>query len=292
MSEPLEAVAAGHVKVSVTAYPLWRIRLTRGAPRYLLGVLSLVGLAASARFAVDPPTPKLPKTSVLAPVSADRAAEGYAALFTRRYLTWSAGEPQASERALEPFLGAGMESAAGVQLPETGEQHVEWDEVVQAREPTRGEHVYTVAAQTDTGGLQYLTVGVKRTHDGSLALSGYPAFVGAPTAVAAQSPQRLHEVSDTTLATVVQRALRNYLAAAPAELAADLVSGARVSLPTSALSLETVQHLDWSTDRTSVRAVIQARDARGVQYTLAYEVEVAKTQGRWEISAVQMDPDA
>jgi len=163
---------------------------------------------------------------------------------------------------------------------------------VQAREPVRGDHVYTVAAQTNTGGLQYLTVGVTRTPDGSLSLSGYPAFVGAPSAVAARSPQRLREVTDPALATVVQRALRNYLAASSAELAADLVSGTRVSLPTSALSLETVQHLDWSTDGTSVLAAVQARDGRGVQYTLAYEVEVERAQGRWEIAAVQMDPDA
>jgi Conjugative transposon protein TcpC len=292
MSEPVEAGGPPHARVSVTARPLWRIRLTRHAPRYLLGAVSLAGLVASARFALDPPTPTLPRASLRAPMPADRAAEGYAALFTRRYLTWNAAEPQASERALEPFLGAGMEAGAGIQLPATGEQHVEWDEVVQAREPARGEHVYTVAAQTDTGGLQYLTVTVTRTHEGSLALSGYPAFVGAPSAVAEQSPQRPREVSDATLATVVQRALRNYLAASPAELAADLASGARVSLPTSALSLETVQRLDWTSDGTSALAVVQARDGRGVQYTLAYEVEAERVQGRWEVSAVQMDPDA
>ncbi len=213
-------------------------------------------------------------------------------LFARRYLTWNAAEPQASERSLEPFLGAGMESGAGIQLPATGEQHVEWAEVVQAREPARGEHMFTVAVQTDTGGLQYLTVGVTRTHDGSLALSGYPALVGSPTAVGAQSPQRLREVNDPTLTVVSQRVLRNYLAASPSELAADLASGAHVALPTYALSLETVERLDWSTDGSSVLAVVQARDGRGVHYTLAYEVEVERTQGRWEVSAVQMDPDA
>jgi hypothetical protein len=292
MSKPVEADGSTLARVSVTAHPLWRIRLIRDAPRYLLGAMSLAGLAASARFALDPPTPMLPRASLSAPMPADRAAEGYAALFARRYLTWNAAEPQASERALEPFLGTGMEAGAGIQLPASGEQHVEWDEVVQAREPARREHVYTVAAQTDTGGLQYLTVTVTRTPEGSLSLSGYPAFVGAPSAVATTGPQRLREVSDAALKTVVQRALRNYLAASSAELAADLTSGARVSLPTPALSLETVQRLDWTSDGTSVLAVVQARDGRGAQYTLAYEVEVEQVQGRWEVSAVQMDPDA
>jgi len=41
-----------------------------------------------------------------------------------------------------------------------------------------------------------------------------------------------------------------------------------------------------------VLAVVQAEDARGVRYTLAYEVDVVRAQGRWEISAIEMDPDA
>ncbi|HEX5852456.1 MAG TPA: conjugal transfer protein [Solirubrobacteraceae bacterium] len=278
--------------MSITAQTLWRIRLRRGAPRYMLGAVSLAGVVASARFALDPPTPTLPMSALHAPAPPDRAAEGYAALFARRYLSWDAAEPRASEQALEPFLGAEMEAGAGVQLPEAGSQRVDWDEVVQAREPARGEHVYTVAAQTDTGGLMYLTVGVTRTRDGRLALSGYPAFVGAPAAVPASHPRRLREVSDPTLATVARRALRNYLSATPADLAADLASGARVSFPAPALSLQTVQRLDWSADGSSVLALVQARDPRGTQYTLAYEVEVERAQGRWEVSAVQMDPDA
>jgi hypothetical protein len=37
---------------------------------------------------------------------------------------------------------------------------------------------------------------------------------------------------------------------------------------------------------------LQAVDRLGTRYTLAYEVDAALTQGRWEISAIQMDPDA
>jgi Conjugative transposon protein TcpC len=260
----------------------------------MLGALSLAGLAASARFAIAPPVPATPAAALRSPPSTDRAAEGYAALFARRYLSWNAAEPQASERALEPFLGPGLEADAGIQLPQSGEQRVEWDEVVQARESAPGEHVYTVAAQTDTDGLVYLTVGVERTVTGSLALSGYPAFVGAPSSEPAQSPAHLREVADSALGTVVQRALRNYLAVSPNELAADLTSGARVSLPDSPLSLESVQRLDWTEPVAgatgSVLALVEAQDGRGVQYTLAYELEVTRAQGRWEIAAVQMDP--
>ncbi len=89
----------------------------------------------------------------------------------------------------------------------------------------------------------------------------------------------------------MERALRNYLAASASELAADLTASAHVSLPAAALTLESVQRLDWAPGAGAVLAVVAAADARGAHYTLAYELDVARVQGRWEISAIQMDPD-
>ena len=278
--------------VTITTRAMWRIRLARELPRYLLCALSMAGLAASARFAIAPPTPALPAAAVTPPAPPDRAAEAYAALFARRYLTWNSAEPQANARALEPFLGPGIEDAAGLELPPSGEQRVEWAEVVQAREPAPGEHVYTVAAQTDTAGVLYLTVPVARTSDGGLALAGYPAFVGAPAAEPAQVQSHLREVDDPALTTVVERALRNYLGASASELAADLSGGARVSLPGQPLTLDSMQRLDWAQQGSAVLATVQAQDSRGARYTLAYELDVLRAQGRWEVAAVQVDPDA
>jgi hypothetical protein len=277
--------------VTIASRPLWLIRLVRGLPRYLLGALCVAGLAASARFAIAPPRLRV-AAPARRPELTDPGAAGYAALFARRYLTWNAAEPGASQRALEPFVGSAMEPDAGLRLPASGEQHVEWAEVVQAREPIPGEHVYTVAAQTDTAGLLYLTVSVVRKGDGSLALAGYPAFVGAPASSTATSSGRLREVEDPALLTVVERALRNYLAASAGELAADLTGSARVSLPDRPLDLQSVQRVDWSPDGSSVLALLQAQDSRGVQYQLAYELDVARLQGRWEVAAVQTDPGA
>jgi hypothetical protein len=155
-----------------------------------------------------------------------------------------------------------------------------------------GEHVYTVAAQTDASGLLYLTVSVARAADGSLALADYPSIVGPPASGPAQPPPRRREIAEPALVTVVERALRNYLAASPGELAADLTNGARVSVPGLRLELVATQHLDWSPDGRSLTAVVQAQDARGSQYTLSYELDVLRTAGRWEVSAIQMDPDA
>jgi Conjugative transposon protein TcpC len=272
--------------------PLWVIRLSREMPRYLLGMAALAGLAASARFAIAPP--RAAPLRVIAPASAgaDRAAEGYAVLFVRRYLTWNASAPQQATQGLGSYGSSTDEAGAPFVAPPTGEQRVEWAEVVQARERARGEHVYTVAAQTDSAGLLYLSVGVARAPAGTLSVSGYPGFVGAPAAAPAPPAPHLREVSDGALLTVATRALRNYLAGSSGELAADLAGGARVSPPGLGLTLEALQRLEWAPDGRSVRAVLQAQDGRGAQYTLGYELDVVRDQGRWEVSAVQMDPFA
>jgi hypothetical protein len=278
--------------VRIVTRSLWRLRLLRAAPRYLLYATCLAGLLASARFTIAPP--KAQSAAARAPrlERPDLAAEGYATLFARRYLTWDAAQPQLSTQLLTAMTGSAVDPNAGLTLPSTGAQSVSWAEVVQARSLGEGRHVYTVATQTDASGLVYLTVAVTRQADGALALSGYPAFVGPPASAPAQPPGRTAEVSDGALATVVERALRNYLGASGGELAADLSSAARVSLPSIGLTLESIQRLSWTTQRQSVLAVVEASDGRGARYTLAYELDVVEMHSRWEISAIQMDPDA
>jgi hypothetical protein len=283
-----------HATVTIARRPLWRIRLARGLPRHVLYALALAGALASARFALDPPRAALPEELLRRPGGADLAAEGFAALFARAYLTWEAGHPEARERALAPFVGQGMDAGAGLQPPARGEQRVQWTQVVQERELQGADHVYTVAADTDTAGLLYLTVSVARKPGGALALASYPAFVGPPASGPAQTDAdgRLREVSEPALTTVVERALRNYLAGSPSELAADLAPGARVSLPGIELALQSLQSLQWAPSAGAVLALVQAQDQRGASYTLAYELDVLRAQGRWEIAAIQMDPDA
>jgi hypothetical protein len=279
--------------VTIARRPLWRIRLARGLPRYVLYALALAGVLASARLALDPPRAALPAALLRRPAAEDLAAEGFATLFARAYLTWEAQHPEAREHALAPFVGPGMDAGAGLQPPPSGEQRVQWAQVVQQRSPLAEEIVYTVAAQTDTAGLLYLTVSVLRKPGGTLALAGYPAFVGPPVSGPAQTDAdgRLREVSEPALTTVVERALRNYLAGSPSELAADLAPGARVSPPGIELALQSLQSLQWAPGVGVVLALVQAQDQRGASYTLAYELDVLRAQGRWEISAIQMDPD-
>jgi hypothetical protein len=284
-------MTGGHsgAPVTLTRRSIWRIRLARDASRYLVSIAAIVGLAASTRFAVAPPAPRVVRDGGARPIQ-DRGAEGFAVLFARRYLTWSAAEPEANARALDSFAGDSMDGSLGLVLPQRGEQRVDWAEVVQERAPSAGTHVYTVAAQLDSGSLVYLAVQVTRTPEGSIQLSSYPAFVGPPATGPGQIA-RLHEVGDPALTTVITRALRNYMAAAGGELAADLASWARVSIPTVALTLLTVRQIDWAPIGRSVLATVTAADARGGQYTLEYELDVAQQQGRWEVSALETDPN-
>ena len=281
-----------HATVKVTAQSMWRIRLARELPRHLLQALAVAGLLASARFAIAPPRPVLGRSSAPSVDLLDRGAEGFASLFARRYLSWDSRDPESHRLALAPYLSSSMAPEAGVQPPEAGEQRVQWTQVVQARLVAPGEHAYTIAAQTDTDGLLYLNVSVVRDTEGSLALGGYPAFVGAPASTVAAPSEHLREVEDPMLQTVVVRALRNYLARAGSELDADLVVGARVSLPTTVLALQSLDSLDWSSEGRSVLAVVHVRDPRGAQYTLAYQLDVLSRAGRWEVSSIQMNPDA
>jgi hypothetical protein len=261
-------------------------------PRYLLYATCVAGLLASARFAISPPRSIASRSRTQSVALPDLAARGYATLFARRYLTWEAARPAVSESALTSIAGSALQLDAGLTLPPSGEQRVLWAEVVQEREPAPARHVYTVAAQTDTAGLLYLTVTVAREQNGRLALAGYPAFVGAPASEPAELPVASTEVDEPALAVVVERALRNYLAASQEELSADLAVGARVAVPTASLTLLSVSRLTWSADRRSVLAVVRAQDARGAQYTLGYEADVEELHGRWELSAIQVDPTA
>jgi hypothetical protein len=167
-----------------------------------------------------------------------------------------------------------------------------WAEVAQEGLAMAGSRVYTIAAQTDAMGLIYLAVPVERSSSGALRLSGYPAIVGAPTSVGAGTASTAREVEEPALTVVAGRVLRNYLAGDGSELQADLASSARVSPPAQALTLESLQRLDWSHDGRAVVAMVQAQDARGARYTLEYELDVVLEQGRWEVQAVEIDPNA
>jgi hypothetical protein len=259
---------------------MWAIRLSRSAPKHLLSLAAAAGLLASARFALAPPSRTVRVVSSSRPALADRGAEGLAVLFARRYLTWQAGDGEANKVALERFAGAGVEPDFGLELPSSGGESVAWAEVVRASEPEAGLHTYVVAAQTDSDGLVYLAVRVTQSPGGALALAGYPAFVGVPRSVPDEARRPLTEVRQPALVPVVERTLESYLAGST------VGSETEAASPDQHLSLSSMQRPYWMRPGV-VWAVIQARDRRGVQYTLGYELEAVEARGRWRITSIQ-----
>lgn len=293
MSGERGASVASRTAVTLTSFPLWRLRLRSRATRWIINAAAIAGLLASARFALDPPHGRNIVNGSEIGFSAELRGQAFATQFARAYLTWDAQAPEEHRSALAPFGGSALNPEAGMQPPSTGSEHVLWTQVAQERTLSPRRHIYTVAVDTDSGGLVYLTVPVAGGAHEPLALAGYPAFVGPPaTSEARAGTWGVSEVEEPALATVVTRAMRNYLEPAPAELAADLALGARVSPPDVHLSLESVQSLSWAQGTGAVVAVVTASGADGARYTLAYELDVLSAGGRWEISAIQMDPDA
>jgi hypothetical protein len=266
--------------------PIWRLRADLSLTRWLLSAAAVCGIATTVRLSLAPPGP--PKAPARAAPVIDLAAEGFAEQFARTLLTFDASHPDARRRALAAFAGAGLDPDAGFVPPPSGSQQVQWARVVQQRDPRPGEHVYTVAAQSDRAGLLHLAVDVRRDRHGTLRLAGYPALVGAPaSAPATRDPdERLREVDDQGVSEVVARALRNYLAGDGDQLVADLGPGATIALPAGPLRLTGVDSLKWSDDGGSVIAVVNARKA-GEEWTLRYELDITRRAGRWEVWAIE-----
>lgn len=281
---------AGVATVVTTTSPLWRRRGSLHLTRWVLYTVAAVGVATTIRYAIAPPRPAAPRLPSVQRI--DPAAQAFATLFARRYLTWDASRPDSYEQALAPFLGEAVDPNAGLRPPAAGSQSVRWADVVQARSVTADEHVYTVAAEATHAGVVYLSVVVARDPVRGLAIARYPAFVGAPAAHPATtlSGDSGAAVGDVSLSRVIERALRNYLAGSASNLAADLVAGAHVTLPPNPLALQQLTQLQWRRDGTGVLATVVANDQRGAAYTLSYELDVASAGGRWEVAAIQTDP--
>jgi hypothetical protein len=165
---------------------------------------------------------------------------------------------------------------------------------VQQRDPRPGEHVYTVAVQTDRVGLLHLAVDVARDRDGTLRLGGYPALVGAPASgPMGQDPdERLRDVDDAALRETVTRALRNYLAGDAGQLIADLAPGTRVTIPDQRARMTALEDLKWAPGSGSVLATAAASGAGGEQWQLRYELDVRSSSARWEVTAIETRPGA
>jgi Conjugative transposon protein TcpC len=276
-------------RVVVTSVPMRKLRLGARAPRVALfatlGVLCLAGV----RGIVSPPTGKV--ASVAPAPQQDIAVEQFAAQFVRGYLTYSAGNAEVHQGAIANYLNQTVGSDAGFDAGAShGSQTVLWTAPLQDQPALAGGRIVTVAAQTSTSATPtYMAVNVRRLGDGSLALGGYPSFVGAPQANASYAPPVRQDVADGQLKDVATRVVTNYLGGNSQDLAADVVPGARVTLPTQALHVTQVQAVQ-STGPGGVLITAVAQDSRGANYTLSYELGVTRRE-RWYATSIEVFPN-
>lgn len=283
----MSGAPAPRARVTIESRRLWSLRVSLAATRWLLYAAALAGIAATARNAIAPAAAAPAVSRPAAPVAGDAAAAQWFALrFARAYLGWS-GDLGGHEAALVPFLAAGTSPDAGLApAPHTAEA-VGWDAIADARPGAAGATEYTVAVGTASGAVRYLALAVGDGARGPRLLR-YPALVGAPVTGAAASLDgaALPALAEPALAAVLDRALRNYLAASAENLAADLAPGAMVAPVAPGLSLRTVVRLAVAGPR-DVLATVVAADATGTTYTLAYEIAVSQLGGRWEITQIE-----
>jgi hypothetical protein len=249
-----------------------RSRLYGRWPRYAVGLVVVVFLALGVRSVfASGATTELVERGGAGP---DVSREDFACQFARAYLAYDAGDPEARQKALAPFVGEGFSANAGYS-PGAGSRRVEWVEVASDQRALTGGRVITVAAAVS--GRQdpiYLAVTVRHRVGQPLELGGYPSMVGAP-AMGSGAPEPVGpEVEERRVRVVVERVLRNYLAGDAPDLKADLSPDAQVTLPTLALTLRSVEHLEWvgRVGSGAVLATVSAAEGPGAAYTLSYEL--------------------
>jgi hypothetical protein len=264
---------------------LWTVRLRARVPQIIVGLCALILMAAGVRATFAPRTQSAAPRPVARTVN-DEGAEAFAEGFARAYLSWDTDNLEDRAQRLKPYVGA-LDADGGLQPARGTSQQVMWTAVVgESRAPEA--RLITLAVQT-TRQLVHLSVPVSRDRRGYLSIRAYPAVVGPPAIDPEATAPRERDVDDDALVDVVERAVRNYLAASRTNLLADLTPDALVSLPSEPLTVTHTDRVSWVTAAHRVAVEVDARDRSGSTWTLRYELEVRK-RDRWYVQSVQVDP--
>jgi hypothetical protein len=268
--------------------PLRRARVAGAAPRLALyaacAVLCVAGTASILRGHKT-----IHETFVSTGRGFDLAAAEFATEFTRAYLTYRLEDLSEREQALSRFANASIDQEAGV--APGASQSVAWAQPAQEQPQPGGGEMVTVAVQTSAHPLpEYLAVPVARDSSG-LAIAGYPAFVGPPAVNESYAAASQRSVGEPALVAMVTRLMTNYLDDDAQDLQADLAAGARVSLPTAAMSVVHVASVTWVRANTVVEVQVTARDSAQSTFSLSYEVGVTERE-RWYATSIAVNPSA
>jgi hypothetical protein len=274
---------APRARVTLRSRRLWRVRLSLGLTRWVLYLVAVAGVAATAHNAVDPPLRRT--VEVAARPASDARSAWFAVSFARAYLTWSS-DPSVHQQDLGPFIAPTVDRDGGLIPSPASVQRVSWAAIAaQHPEPS---HVrdYTVAVATG-GGVRYLAVAVAQGVGGVPVLARYPALVSAPAIGSASSLDgaSLPAVTNGAASAVLDRALPNYVGGSGENLAADLAPGALVQPAAPGLISHGVERLALEPSGP-VLATVRAVDSAGDSFTLAYQVSLAESHGRWEITRI------
>lgn len=264
-------------------------RAKASAPRILLATALAITSAIGVRelIAPDGEPEALPARS-----APDHPLEDFAQGFARAYLSYDANRPAARDRALGAYLPADLDAGAGLVPSGTDDREVAWTRVAQNQEALAGGRIVVVAVgfKEQADDPLYLAVPVRRLAGGEIALSGYPALVGAPVRARARGALPAREsVEDPEILALAERVVRNYLAGERADLAADLAPGAVVAIPAASLSVVSLEEVVWASDPESgaVLATVIARDESGSEWTLTYELGLERRRGRMLTSFIE-----
>lgn len=269
--------------------PLRRARLAGAAPRIALYAACVV-LCVAGAASILRGHKTIHETFLSAGRGFDLAAAEFATEFTRAYLTYRIEDLSEREQALSRFSNASIDQEAGVNPG--ANQSVTWAQPAQEQPQPGGGEVVTVAAQTSAHSLpEYLAVPVARDSSGALAIAGYPAFVGPPAVSETHAAADQQPVSDPSLIAMLTRLITNYLDDDAQDLQADLAPDARVSLPTTAMSVHHVASVTWVRANTLVEVQVTARDSAQSTFSLSYEVGVTERE-RWYATSIAVNPSA
>jgi hypothetical protein len=115
--------------------------------------------------------------------------------------------------------------------------------------------------------------------------------VGPPAVSERYAAASQQSVGDNGLVAMVTRLITNYLDDDAQDMQADLTPGARVSLPTAALSVQHVASVTWVRANTLVDVQVTARDSAQSTFSLSYEVGVTERE-RWYATSIAVNPSA
>lgn len=260
-------------------------RIRARLPKLLLLTCVAVLCVAGVRAAV------MPQAAGVAVIERgegrDLAAEAFAEAFARAYLSWEAARPEDHQRRVAAFVSESLDPGAGLVPARRGGEEAVWTAATQSVPGSHGGRLVTVAVQT-TSRLAYLAVPVDRDAEGFLFVSGYPALIGGPAVRPRVATPAEAELDDGALRAVVERAVGNYLAREAGNLRADLDPAAVVSLPAEPLRLGSVDEFTHARPGV-VACVVSARDPRGIELRLRYELHVVR-RDRWYVRSIATDP--